>query len=208
MNAAQLLVKCLENEGVEYIFGIPGEENIDIMDALARQHHPLHHHAPRAGRGLHGRRLRPPHGPGRRVPDHPRPRRDQSGHRGGRRQHGSRPGGGHLRPGGDHAPAQGEPPDPRPGESLRARSPSTARRSGRRRSSRRSCARPSRWRRRRSRGAVSSTFPRTSPRWPCEQVALPGAAPVHAGAGRRQGRTRPPGSSPRRGIRSSWPATG
>lgn len=34
MNAAQLLVKCLENEGVEYIFGIPGEENIDIMDAL------------------------------------------------------------------------------------------------------------------------------------------------------------------------------
>ncbi len=34
MNAAQLLVKCLENENVEYIFGIPGEENIDVMDAL------------------------------------------------------------------------------------------------------------------------------------------------------------------------------
>jgi len=34
MKAAELLVKCLENEGVEYIFGIPGEENIDIMDAL------------------------------------------------------------------------------------------------------------------------------------------------------------------------------
>ena len=34
MTAAQLLVNCLENEGVEYIFGIPGEENIDIMDAL------------------------------------------------------------------------------------------------------------------------------------------------------------------------------
>ena len=34
MKAAQLFVKCLENEGVEYIFGIPGEENIDIMDAL------------------------------------------------------------------------------------------------------------------------------------------------------------------------------
>jgi acetolactate synthase-1/2/3 large subunit len=32
--AAALLVKCLENEGVEYIFGIPGEENIDIMEAL------------------------------------------------------------------------------------------------------------------------------------------------------------------------------
>jgi acetolactate synthase-1/2/3 large subunit len=27
-------VKCLENEGVEYIFGVPGEENIDVMDAL------------------------------------------------------------------------------------------------------------------------------------------------------------------------------
>ena len=32
--AAEVLVKCLENEGVEYIYGIPGEENIDIMDAL------------------------------------------------------------------------------------------------------------------------------------------------------------------------------
>src|SRR2546426_10593053 len=32
--AAELLVKCLENECVEYIFGIPGEENIDVMDAL------------------------------------------------------------------------------------------------------------------------------------------------------------------------------
>src|SRR4051794_34724249 len=34
MTAAQLLVRCLENEGVEYIFGVPGEENIDVMDAL------------------------------------------------------------------------------------------------------------------------------------------------------------------------------
>ncbi len=34
LTAAQLLVKCLENEGVEYIFGIPGEENIAVMDAL------------------------------------------------------------------------------------------------------------------------------------------------------------------------------
>ena len=34
MKAAQLLVKCLENEGVEFIYGIPGEENLDIMDAL------------------------------------------------------------------------------------------------------------------------------------------------------------------------------
>lgn len=34
MKVAELFVKCLENEGVEYIFGVPGEENIDLMDAL------------------------------------------------------------------------------------------------------------------------------------------------------------------------------
>src|ERR687892_1009125 len=31
---AQLLVRCLENEGVKYVFGIPGEENIHFIDAL------------------------------------------------------------------------------------------------------------------------------------------------------------------------------
>jgi acetolactate synthase I/II/III large subunit len=34
MRAAELFVKCLENEGVEYMYGVPGEENIGIMDAL------------------------------------------------------------------------------------------------------------------------------------------------------------------------------
>ena len=34
MKAAELLVRCLENEDVHYIFGIPGEENIDMMDVL------------------------------------------------------------------------------------------------------------------------------------------------------------------------------
>ena len=34
MKASDLLVKCLENEGVRFIFGIPGEENIDILDSL------------------------------------------------------------------------------------------------------------------------------------------------------------------------------
>ena len=34
MKAAELFVRCLENEGVEAIFGLPGEENIDIMDCL------------------------------------------------------------------------------------------------------------------------------------------------------------------------------
>jgi len=31
---AKLFVQCLENEGVEYIFGIPGEENLHVIDAL------------------------------------------------------------------------------------------------------------------------------------------------------------------------------
>ncbi len=34
MNTAQLLVRCLEAEGIEYIFGVPGEENADFMVAL------------------------------------------------------------------------------------------------------------------------------------------------------------------------------
>ncbi|TCP29414.1 acetolactate synthase-1/2/3 large subunit [Scopulibacillus darangshiensis] len=34
MKAAELLVKCLEQQGIEYIFGVPGEENIDFIDAL------------------------------------------------------------------------------------------------------------------------------------------------------------------------------
>jgi acetolactate synthase I/II/III large subunit len=33
--AAQLIVKCLENEGVSIVFGIPGEENIRLIQALA-----------------------------------------------------------------------------------------------------------------------------------------------------------------------------
>ncbi|MBL1208690.1 acetolactate synthase large subunit [Geminocystis sp. GBBB08] len=34
MNTAELLIKCLENEGVEYIFGLPGEENLHLLEAL------------------------------------------------------------------------------------------------------------------------------------------------------------------------------
>ena len=34
LRAANLFVKCLEAEGVEFIYGIPGEENLDVMDAL------------------------------------------------------------------------------------------------------------------------------------------------------------------------------
>jgi len=34
MNTAELLIRCLENEGVEYIFGLPGEENLHVLEAL------------------------------------------------------------------------------------------------------------------------------------------------------------------------------
>ena len=34
MKSAELFIRCLENEGIETIFGIPGEENLDVMDAL------------------------------------------------------------------------------------------------------------------------------------------------------------------------------
>ena len=33
---SDLLVAALENEGVEYIFGVPGEENLDVVEALTQ----------------------------------------------------------------------------------------------------------------------------------------------------------------------------
>ena len=36
MNGAELIVSALENEGVQQIFGIPGEENLDVVEALRR----------------------------------------------------------------------------------------------------------------------------------------------------------------------------
>jgi len=34
MKAAELFVRCLEHEGVKYLFGLPGEENLDVMDVM------------------------------------------------------------------------------------------------------------------------------------------------------------------------------
>ncbi len=36
MNTAELLVKCLENEGVRYVFGLPGEENLAVLEAFSQ----------------------------------------------------------------------------------------------------------------------------------------------------------------------------
>ncbi len=34
--ASDLFVQCLEEEGCEYVFGVPGEENLDMLDSLSR----------------------------------------------------------------------------------------------------------------------------------------------------------------------------
>ncbi len=39
MNSATLFIKCLESHGVEYIFGVPWEENLDMLSAL--EHSPI-----------------------------------------------------------------------------------------------------------------------------------------------------------------------
>ena len=36
MKASDLLVRCLEAEGVEYVFGVPGEETLDLNESLDR----------------------------------------------------------------------------------------------------------------------------------------------------------------------------
>lgn len=43
MNTAELLVKCLENEGVKVVFGIPGEENLAVMNALGAFKYSVYH---------------------------------------------------------------------------------------------------------------------------------------------------------------------
>src|SRR5258708_24299768 len=36
MKGSELLVAALENEGVQRIFGVPGEENLDVIESLHR----------------------------------------------------------------------------------------------------------------------------------------------------------------------------
>ena len=36
MIAADLFIRCLENENVEFIFGVPGEENLEFLEALGK----------------------------------------------------------------------------------------------------------------------------------------------------------------------------
>ncbi len=34
--ASDVFIQCLEEEGIEYVFGVPGEENLDFLDSLSR----------------------------------------------------------------------------------------------------------------------------------------------------------------------------
>jgi acetolactate synthase-1/2/3 large subunit len=34
MNVADFFIQCLASHGTEYIFGVPGEENLDILEAI------------------------------------------------------------------------------------------------------------------------------------------------------------------------------
>ena len=36
MKTSDLLIKCLENEDVKFVFGIPGEETLDFMDSISK----------------------------------------------------------------------------------------------------------------------------------------------------------------------------
>ena len=36
MKASDLFIKALEHEGVEYIFGLPGEENLDLLESIRK----------------------------------------------------------------------------------------------------------------------------------------------------------------------------
>ena len=36
MNAADLFIRCLEAEGTEYIFAVPGEENLDLVESIRK----------------------------------------------------------------------------------------------------------------------------------------------------------------------------
>ena len=46
MKGSDLLVAALENEGVERIFGVPGEENLDVVEFAPPVKHQAHCDAP------------------------------------------------------------------------------------------------------------------------------------------------------------------
>ena len=93
MKASDLFVRCLENGRChpDLRGSRRGERRLhDLPRGLADR---VRADAARAGRGVHGGGARAADGRARRLPRHARPRRHEPDHRGGRRQHGSRPAG-------------------------------------------------------------------------------------------------------------------
>ena len=56
---AEALIRCLEREGVEYVFGLSGGAAMPIFDALVDSEDQADPRPPRTGRDAHGGRLRP-----------------------------------------------------------------------------------------------------------------------------------------------------
>ena len=120
MNAAQLFVRCLENEGVKDVYGIPGGEHPHGRRLCRVVIHPLHPRPPRAGRLLHGRYLWASHGSGRSVHGDTRARRAQPRPRHYRREYRQRATRRDQRAGGPQPHLQGVPPERRRGERVQA----------------------------------------------------------------------------------------
>lgn len=36
VKASDLFIRALENEGVEFVFGLPGEENLDVLESIRK----------------------------------------------------------------------------------------------------------------------------------------------------------------------------
>ena len=71
---SDLLVAALENEGVEYIFGVPGEENLDVVESLRKSRITARPDPARAVGGVHGGDPRASDRPARGVHLHARAR--------------------------------------------------------------------------------------------------------------------------------------
>ena len=108
--ASDLFVECLEAEGVKYVFGIPGEETLDLNESLQDSSIafvPVRHEQGGAYMAdMYGRLT----GRAGRLPGHARPGRDEPDHRRRRRLPGPLAAGRADRPGGPRAHAQGVPP--------------------------------------------------------------------------------------------------
>ena len=75
MNGAELLVSAMEKEGVQQIFGVPGEENLDLVEALRRSTIKLVVTRHEQGGSFHGGDARATYRQGRSLPVHALSRR-------------------------------------------------------------------------------------------------------------------------------------